>query len=169
MIKKSEVVLVNINSIHPNKKKLEMYQTPENYNNIKRSIENEGIIEPLLVNENTKEIISGNLRYQVAKDLGIEEVPVLFQEIDQEEMDIKSISTNQQRKKSYTEILKEIQFFEEYYKVKKGQRTDLNKEYKEIKEKKDEALKSIPRDTLDKFYYDRTKRRPMILPFMVKV
>jgi len=25
------------------------------------------------------------------------------------------------------------------------------------------------RDTLDKFYYDQTKRRPMILPFMVKV
>jgi ribonuclease J len=25
------------------------------------------------------------------------------------------------------------------------------------------------RDTLNKFYYDRTKRRPMILPFMVKV
>jgi ribonuclease J len=25
------------------------------------------------------------------------------------------------------------------------------------------------RDTLDKFYYDRTKRRPMILPFMVRV
>ena len=25
------------------------------------------------------------------------------------------------------------------------------------------------RDTLDRFYYDRTKRRPMILPFMVKV
>ena len=25
------------------------------------------------------------------------------------------------------------------------------------------------RDALDKFYYERTKRRPMILPFMVKV
>jgi len=25
------------------------------------------------------------------------------------------------------------------------------------------------RDTLEKFYYDQTKRRPMILPFMVKV
>jgi ribonuclease J len=25
------------------------------------------------------------------------------------------------------------------------------------------------RDTLDKFYYEQTKRRPMILPFMVKV
>ncbi len=150
MKKKSEVILVDINTIHPNKKKLEMYQTPENYNNIKLSIENEGIIEPLLVNEQTKEIISGNIRYKVALDIGITEVPVLFQNIEQEEMDIKSISTNQQRKKSYSEILKEIQFFEDYYKIKKGQRTDLNKEYKEIKEKRDEFLKTIPRDKLDK-------------------
>jgi ribonuclease J len=30
-------------------------------------------------------------------------------------------------------------------------------------------VNSKVRDTLDKFYYDRTKRRPMILPFMVKV
>ncbi|RLD93497.1 MAG: hypothetical protein DRJ29_08675 [Bacteroidetes bacterium] len=150
MTKKKEVIIVRIDSIHPNKKKLEMYQTPENYENIKRSIESEGIIEPLLVNENTKEIISGNLRYQVAKDLGINIVPVLYQEIDQEEMDIKSISTNQQRKKSYTEILKEIQFFEEYYKVKKGQRTDLNQDLKKIKDTRDELLKTVSRDTFDK-------------------
>jgi len=30
-------------------------------------------------------------------------------------------------------------------------------------------INSKVRDTLEKFYYDRTKRRPMILPFMVKV
>ena len=30
-------------------------------------------------------------------------------------------------------------------------------------------INSKVRDTLDKYYYDRTKRRPMILPFMVKV
>jgi ribonuclease J len=30
-------------------------------------------------------------------------------------------------------------------------------------------INSKVRDTLDKFFYDRTKRRPMILPFMVKV
>jgi ribonuclease J len=30
-------------------------------------------------------------------------------------------------------------------------------------------VSSKVRDSLDKFYYDRTKRRPMILPFMVKV
>ncbi|MGA1977026.1 MAG: DNA methyltransferase [Bacteroidales bacterium] len=150
MKKKSEVTLVNINSIHPNKKKLEMYQTPENYNNIKLSIEREGIIEPLLVNEKTKEIISGNLRYQVAQDLKIKEVRVIFTDIEQEEMDIKSISSNIQRTKSYSEILKEIKFFEEYYKVKQGQRTDLDPELKKIKEDRDEFLKTVPRDTRDK-------------------
>jgi DNA modification methylase len=150
MTAKREVRRVNINEIHPNKKKLEMYQTPENYENIKQSIEKEGIIEPLIVNNKTHEIISGNLRYQVAKDLGITVVPVLYQDIDQEEMDIKSISTNQQRKKSYSEILKEMNFFEEHYKIKKGQRTDLNPELKKIKEERDEFIKAVPRDTRDK-------------------
>lgn len=65
-------------------------------------------------------------------------------------MDIKSISTNQQRIKSYSEILKEINFFEEYYKIKKGQRTDLNPELKKIKDERDEFLKTVPRDTRDK-------------------
>jgi ribonuclease J len=31
------------------------------------------------------------------------------------------------------------------------------------------SINNKVRDTLEKFYYDRTKRRPMILPFMVKV
>lgn len=141
---------MSINAIHPNKKKLEMYQTPENFNNIKWSIENEGIIEPLLVNKKTKEIISGNLRYQVALELGIKEVPVLFQDVEQEEMDIKSISTNQQRKKSYSEILRELNFFEEHYKIKKGQRTDLNPELRKLKEERDKLYQTVPRDTRDK-------------------
>lgn len=150
MAKNKEVINVSIDSIHPNKKKLELYQTPENYESIKRNIEQEGIIEDLLVNEKTGEIISGNLRYQVAKDLGIKTVPVKYQNVDEEEMDIMSISTNQQRKKSYSEILKEIQFFEEHYKIKKGQRTDLNQELKKIKDTRDELMKTVSRDTFDK-------------------
>jgi site-specific DNA-methyltransferase (adenine-specific) len=150
MNNKDEFLFVNIDSIHPNKKKLEMYQTPENYNSIKLNIEEQGIIEALLVNRKTNEIISGNLRYQVAKDLGIKEIKVIFTDIDQEEMDVKSISTNQQRIKSYTDILNEINFFEEHYKIKKGQRTDLNRELKKIKEERDVFLKAIPRDTRDK-------------------
>lgn len=147
MAAKSEVRQVNIDEIHPNRKKLEIYQTPENYEIIKLNIEREGIIEPLLVNGETHEIISGNLRFQAAKELGITMVPVLYQEIDQEEMDIKSISTNQQRKKSYSEILREMKFFEQHYQIKKGQRTDLNPEKKKLKEERDNFLKSISRDT----------------------
>ncbi|MBN1599256.1 MAG: ParB N-terminal domain-containing protein, partial [Bacteroidales bacterium] len=150
MTVKREVRQVNIDEIHPNKKKDEMYQTPENYDNIKQNIEREGIIEPLIVNEKTHEIISGNLRYQIAKELGITVVPVIYQEIDQEEMDIKSISTNQQRKKSFSEIFKELKFFEEHYKIKKGQRTDLNPELKKLKEERDKFMKSVPRDTREK-------------------
>ena len=141
MAAESKVRQVNIDEIHPNRKKLEMYQTPENYEIIKLNIEREGIIEPLLVNEETHEIISGNLRFQAAKELGITIVPVLFQNIDQEEMDIKSISTNQQRKKSYSEILREMKFFEQHYQIKKGQRTDLNPEKKKLKEERDNFLK----------------------------
>jgi len=145
-----EFKLVNIDEIHPNKKKLEMYETPENYDTIKQNIEREGIIEPIIVNKKTHEIISGNLRFQVAKELGITVVPVLYQDIDQEEMDIKSISTNQQRQKSYTELINEMKFFEEHYKIKKGQRTDLNPELKKLKEERDKFMKAVPRDTRDK-------------------
>lgn len=150
MTAKREVRQVNIDDIHPNKKKLEIYQTPENYDNIKQNIEREGIIEPLIVNEKTHEIISGNLRYQVAMELGITIVPVLYKDIDQEEMDVKSISTNQQRKKSFSEILKELKFFEEHYQIKRGQRTDLNPELKKIKEERDKFIKAVPRDTREK-------------------
>ena len=31
------------------------------------------------------------------------------------------------------------------------------------------SINTKVKDTLEKFYYERTKRRPMILPFMVKV
>jgi len=135
----------------PNKKKQEVYQDkPQNYEEIKRNIKEHGIIEPLLVNKKTNVLISGNLRLQIAIELGLKEVPVIFQEIERKEMDIKSISTNQQRIKSHLEILKEIEFFEEHYKIKKGQRTDLNPELKKIKEDRDSFLKAHSRTTREK-------------------
>jgi len=127
-----------------------MYQVPENYDSIKLNIMEHGIIEPLLVNKETNVVISGNLRLQIAGELNIEKVPVIFKEIEKKEMDIKSISTNQNRIESYFEILKEIEFFENHYKVKKGGRTDLDPKQKEIKEKRDKFLKSVTRDTRDK-------------------
>ncbi len=44
-------------------------------------------------------------------------------------------------------ILREIKFFENYYKISKGQRTDLNPVLKKIKEERDNQLKSVPKST----------------------
>ncbi len=57
MKKKNIVKVVSTLSLVPNKTKLDMYQVPENYETIKKNIEEHGIIEPLLVNEKTNEII----------------------------------------------------------------------------------------------------------------
>jgi len=121
MKEKDKITQVNPSTLIPNKTKIDIYQRPENYEEIKLNIEKHGILEPLLVNKKTNVIISGNLRLQIAIELGLEEIPVIFQVINEKEMSVKSISTNQQRVKSYP--------------VKKGQRTDLNPELKKSKKR----------------------------------
>lgn len=150
MKENNTVIKVSTSTLIPNEKKLLIYRFPHNYNEIKGNIAKHGIIEPLLVNKKTNVIISGNLRYQIAVELGIKEVPVVYDEIEEGEMDIISISTNQQRIKSYSEILKEIEFFEEHYKIPPGGRTDKNPELKKIKEERDSFLKTYSKTTREK-------------------
>ena len=150
MKEKDKITQVNPSILIPNKTKIDIYQRPENYDEIKLNIEKNGILEPLLVNKNTNVLISGNLRLQIAIELGLELIPVIFQTVNEQEMDVKSISTNQQRVKSYSDILKEIEFFEKQYPIKKGQRTDLNPELKIIKEERDAFLKRHSRTTREK-------------------
>jgi hypothetical protein len=144
------VTLASPSTLVPNKTKTELYQTPANYEEIKTSIREQGILEPLLVNRKTNVIISGNLRLQIALDLGLPVIPVILTDIQEEVMDVKSISTNQQRIKSTLDILSEIRFFEEHYKIKRGQRTDLNPEIKKIKEERDLFLKQHSKNTIEK-------------------
>ncbi|GAP68727.1 DNA modification methylase [Bacteroidales bacterium 6E] len=142
-----KVHFVDLLSVSPNPTKLGIYQSaPENYASIKDNISQYGIIEPLLVNKDTKVIISGNLRHQIATELGFNKIPVIFVKVEDEDMDLKSISTNQQRIKSTYQILKEIQFFEQHYNIRQGARTDLDPELKEMKEHRDELFTSISRD-----------------------
>lgn len=150
MKEKDIITQVNPSTLIPNQTKLDMYQVPSNYEEIKSNIEEHGIIEPLIVDRDTNVLISGNLRLQIALELGLKKVPVIYKDVEKNEIDIKSISTNQQRIKSYSEILKEIEFFEQHYKIKKGQRTDLNPELREIKEKRDAFLKTYSRTTREK-------------------
>lgn len=119
-----------------------MYVVPVNYEEIRNNIREFGLLTPLLVNFEY-EIISGNLRHQIALDLGLEEVPVVFIDAPEEMKAVLSVSTNQFRVKSMVEIASEIRFYDEYYFVRRGERTDLNPQLKLVKDEKNSAYKSI--------------------------
>lgn len=119
-----------------------MYVVPVNYDEIRDNIKEFGLLTPLLVNFDY-EIISGNLRHQIALDLGLEKVPVVFIDVSEEMKSVISVSTNKFRVKSIVEIASEIRFYEDYYSVGRGKRTDLNPQMKVVREEKDNAYKTI--------------------------
>jgi site-specific DNA-methyltransferase (adenine-specific) len=119
-----------------------MYLVPVNYDEIRNNIQEFGLLTPLLINYDY-EIISGNLRHQIALDIGLEEVPVVFIDVPEEMKDVISVSTNKFRVKSIIEIASEVRFYEEFYSVGRGIRTDLNPQMKVVREEKDNAYKSI--------------------------
>jgi site-specific DNA-methyltransferase (adenine-specific) len=126
-----------------------MYIVPVNYEEIRNNIREFGLLTPLLVNYDY-EIISGNLRHQIALDLGFEEVPVVFIDTPEELKALLSVSTNQFRVKSIIEIASEIRFYDKHYPVGRGVRTDLNPQMKVVKEEKDTAYKSIGQYKINK-------------------
>jgi len=61
-----------------------------------------------------------------------------------------SVSTNQFRVKSMIEVASEIRFYDEYYTVGRGRRTDLNPQMKLVKDEKDDAYKSVGQYKINK-------------------
>lgn len=147
----NEVVYIATDSILSNPSKLGIYEKPENFDFIKENISQMGILVPLLVEQGSNEVISGNLRHQIAIELGFDTVPIIYEaRTEDEQKTAIAVSTNQFRKKSSTEILKEIRYFEEKFGVKKGQRSDKDPKKKEIKEQRDEHLENVSKNTINK-------------------
>jgi site-specific DNA-methyltransferase (adenine-specific) len=141
----NQVLNIDPTILVKNELKLEIYTSkPSNYDEMKSNIDMIGIIEPIIVESKTNKIISGNLRLEIALELGLKLVPVIYQS---EADDLKVISTNQQRRKTLVDIYKEIEFFKKQFKVKKGQRTDLDPELAKLKQDRDDFLDKIPKDT----------------------
>lgn len=140
----------NIQHIDPkllfkNKFKEGIYdRKPANYEEIKSNIFSFGILEPLIIETGTQNVISGNLRLDIALELSLDLVPIIYSDKNK---DIEVISTNQQRKKSLVEISKEFDFINDFFKIKKGQRTDLNPLLANVKKDREAFLKTIPKDT----------------------
>jgi DNA modification methylase len=139
---KQEVIqLVSPQKLKEGKAASVLYSIPENYEAIKENIKQIGILTPLHVLGN--EVISGNLRLRVAKELNLDVVPVLYvepQDIVSDEL--MAVSYGQQRKKKYSEILREYEILETAYPVGKGKRTDLDPEVKKNKEKLNDLILS---------------------------
>ena len=126
-----------------------MYVVPVNYDEIRDNIQEFGLLTPLLVNFDY-EIISGNLRHQIALDIGLKEVPIVFIDVPEDMKAVISVSTNKFRVKSFVEIASEVRFYDEYYSVGRGKRTDLNPQMKAMKIEKDSAFKSIGQYNVNK-------------------
>jgi DNA modification methylase len=136
---KNQIVNIAPTLLIENKFVSELYSVTENYETIKSNIELMGVLEPLIVDENNV-VISGNLRRQIAIELGIPTVPVIIKEnagLDINSNKLNTLSHAQQRIKTYSQLLKEHELLCELFPTTKGERTDLDpvkKQNKKVKE-----------------------------------
>ena len=149
----NQVVAVNTNDLVLNQTIVDLYSTPENYDDMKSNILEFGVIQPILVNQSNMVVVSGNLRLKIARELGYEVVPVIFYELSEDELNLVALSTNKQRKKSKLDIFNEMEFIEKYFNVGQGSRTDLNPQLKEEADCKKSMLSGI-----SKYDQDQVKK-----------
>ena len=57
--------------------------TTESLEGLKNSISTFGLLDPIVFNKHTKNIVSGHQRYKAAQELGIEKIPVIEIDIDE--------------------------------------------------------------------------------------
>lgn len=97
------------------------------------SIENEGILQPIVVNtEDT--IISGHRRVEAAKEVGLEEVPVLVKEFDSVlEERVEIVHSNKNRTKTFSQKMREAMELERIEKARakkrQGDRRDITQNF----------------------------------------
>ena len=77
-----------------------IYGTPANYDDIRENIRSFGIIQPIIVNKSTLEVISGNLRLKIALELNYSLVPVIYCELGVIDFMKLALSSNVHREKS---------------------------------------------------------------------
>jgi ParB-like chromosome segregation protein Spo0J len=89
-----------------------IYGTPSNYDDIRDNIKSFGIIQPIIVNRSTLEVISGNIRLKIAIELGYNLVPVIYCELGVVDLMKLAISSNVYREKSLMDRYNEMNFEE---------------------------------------------------------
>lgn len=119
------VTIVETSTIHLNTEKDELYSVDKAYEGLKLSIEHFGIKEPLIVEMESNVIIAGNRRLKVAKELGLDTIPVIFRKLGDKDRKIAYITHENQREKTYSQYLAEYKILQSRYPLSQGARTDL--------------------------------------------
>ena len=80
--------MVSISEIHPNPNQPRTHFNETELEELSESIRAHGVLQPLLVRKDDSgyEIIAGERRYQASKIAGLEEVPVVIKDVDDQEM-----------------------------------------------------------------------------------
>lgn len=93
---KAELQYVPIESIKPNAYNPNR-QSDREFELLCRSIEEDGFTQPILVQEETKEIVDGEHRWRACKALGWTEIPVIFTHMTQAQQMIATLRHNRAR------------------------------------------------------------------------
>lgn len=79
---------------NPDNPRLDIERLPVFYESLKYSLNEYGYIEPIIVNERTKRIISGHQRVKVLLEQGIETVQAVVVDLDEEDEKVLVIAIN---------------------------------------------------------------------------
>ena len=95
-----EIVLLNLDSVVPNKRQSRAIFDPEKLQELANSIKEQGVLQPILVRrkgENNYEIIAGERRYRACKMVGLDRIPAIIKNADEMGSMIDSFLENAQR------------------------------------------------------------------------
>jgi ParB/RepB/Spo0J family partition protein len=95
-LERLEVEYVEINSIKPNTYNPNR-QDDETLNLLKRSITEDGFTQPIVCHKQSRQIVDGEHRWRAARDLGMEQIPVVFVEMTDAQMRIATLRHNRAR------------------------------------------------------------------------
>lgn len=88
--------------------RIELQTDDEEYQSLKRSIEEFGLVDPIIYNEQTGNVVGGHQRLKVAKDLGYTEFDVSVVSMSEEKEKALNIALNKISGKWDDEKLKEL-------------------------------------------------------------
>lgn len=79
---------------NPNNPRIDIDRLPVFYDSLKYSLQEYGYIEPIIVNEKTKHIVSGHQRVQVLLEQGVEVVQAVVVELDEKDENLLTVAIN---------------------------------------------------------------------------